>query len=204
MNDNEEHLDEEKKKFLLKNWKMTIVMAASFIVAAIVALFVFLWVMNEAIALGPYPVGLGDWTVGLIVMFVLNLIYWELLLVATWVIPLVGAFYWWFNKQPDADIWKPGRGRRESGDAFGFLIGIAWLIMLWIDGRWNQTLQTWTFTEWIYSWLTALGWVLMLFGIPAVIIFVLWFVNREMKKDTTSQNKTADEVVDEPSEETTE
>lgn len=203
MNDNEEHLDEEKKKFLLKNWKMTIVMAASFIVAAIVALRVFIWVMDEAMALGPYPAGLGDWTIGLIVMFVINVIYWELLLVATWVIPLVGAFYWWFKKQPDADLWKPGRGRREGGDAFGFLIGIAWLIMLWIDGRWNQTLQTWTFTEWIYSWLTALGWVLMIFGIPAVILIVLYLVNREKKKDAETRTETTDAEVDEPSEETT-
>ena len=195
MNTNEEKLDEEKKKFLLRNWKMALVMAASFVVAAIVALFVFLWVVET----GTFPASLGDWTVGLIVSFILQVIFWELLLVVTWVIPIAAAFYWWFNKQPDADLWKPGRGRRESGDAFGFLIGVAWLIMLWIDGRWNQTLQTWTFTEWIYSWLTVLGWVLMIFGIPAVIIFVLWVINREMNKETTSPTETADKVVDEPS-----
>ena len=200
MNTDEEQLDKEKKKFLLKHWKMTIVIAASIVVAAIVALLVFLWVVSEAILLGPYPVGLGDWTIGLIVMFVLNLIYWELLLVATWVIPLVGGLYWWVSKLPDAEIWKPKRGRRESGDAFGFFIAMAWLIMIWIDGRWNQTLQTWTFTEWIYSWLTALGWLLLIAGIPAIILIVLWFVFGEKMKETISSIETADEVADESSE----
>jgi len=98
---------------------------------------------------------------------------------------------------------QPKGGRREGGEAFGFLIGIAWLIMIYIDGRWNQTFQVWTFTEWIYSWLTALGWILMIFAIPAVIILILWLVNREMKKDAESSSETADKVVDEPSEETT-
>ncbi|MHA2192897.1 MAG: hypothetical protein ACXAAR_05670, partial [Candidatus Thorarchaeota archaeon] len=102
------------------------------------------------------------------------------------------------------DLWKPQGGRREGGDAFGFLIGIAWLIMIWIDGRWDQTFEVWTFTEWIYSWLTALGWVLLIFGIPAVVILVLWLVNREMKKDAESRSEPVDEVVDEPSEESTE
>ena len=94
MNTNEEKLDEEKKKFLLRNWKMALVMAASFVVAAIVALFVFLWVVET----GTFPASLGDWTVGLIVSFILQVIFWELLLVVTWVIPIAAAFYWWFNK----------------------------------------------------------------------------------------------------------
>jgi hypothetical protein len=201
MNKSEEQLDEEKKRFLLKNWKMTLVMAACIVAAAVVALLVFLWVVAEAALI--MPASLGDWTIGYIVTFVLHLIFWELLLVATWGIPLAAVLYWQFSKLPDADLWKPTGGRRESGDAFGFLIGIAWLIMIWIDDRWNQTFQTWTFTEWIYSWLTALGWVLLIFGIPAVIILVLWLVNKEMKKEYKARTEAADEVADEPSEEAT-
>ena len=204
MNDSEERLDEEKKRFLLKNWKMTLVMAVCIVVAAIVGLLVFLWVVNEAVATAFAPASLGDWTVGLIVMFILHVIFWELLLVATWGIPLAAVLYWQFSKLPDAELWKPKGGRRESGDAFGFLIGLAWLIMIWIDGRWNQTFQAWTFTEWIYSWLTALGWVLMIFGIPAVIILVLWLVNKEMKKEYEARTKTADADIDEPSEDVSE
>ena len=201
MNTTEEQLDEEKKRFLLKNWKMTLVLAACIVAAAVVALLVFLGVVNEAALI--MPASLGEWTIGLIVTFVLHLIFWELLLVATWGIPLAAVLYWQFSKLPDADLWKPTGGRRESGDAFGFLIGIAWLIMIWIDDRWNQTFQTWTFTEWIYSWLTALGWVLLIFGIPAVIILVLWLVNKEMKKEYKARTEAADEVADEPEEETT-
>ena len=201
MNTNEEKLDEEKRRFLLKNWKMTLVMAVCIAAAVVVAFLVFLWVVNEAALI--MPVSLGDWTIGYLITFILHMIFWELLLVATWGIPLAAVLYWQFSKLPDADLWKPKGGRREGGDAFGFLIGIAWLIMIYIDGRWDQTFQVWTFTEWIYSWLTALGWVLMIFAIPAVIILILWLVNREMKKDAESSTETADKVVDEPSEETT-
>ncbi|MGD9397394.1 MAG: hypothetical protein PVJ05_13255 [Candidatus Thorarchaeota archaeon] len=201
MNTDEEQLDEEKKRFLLKHWKMTLVMAACIIAAVVVALLVFLWVVNEAALV--MPSSLGNWTIGYIVTFILHLIFWELLLVATWGIPLAAVLYWQFSKLPDAEIWKPGRGRREEGDAFGFLIAVAWLIMIWIDGRWNQTFEVWTFTEWIYSWLTALGWVLLIFGIPAVIILVLWLVNREMKKDAEARTEPVDEVADEPSDEAT-
>ncbi|MGY5865804.1 MAG: hypothetical protein RTV41_14470 [Candidatus Thorarchaeota archaeon] len=201
MNTNEEKLDEEKRRFLLKNWKMTLVMAVCIAAAVVVAFLVFLWVVNEAALI--MPVSLGDWTIGYLITFILHMIFWELLLVATWGIPLAAVLYWQFSKLPDADLWKPKGGRREGGEAFGFLIGIAWLIMIYIDGRWNQTFQVWTFTEWIYSWLTALGWILMIFAIPAVIILILWLVNREMKKDAESSSETADKVVDEPSEETT-
>jgi hypothetical protein len=45
---------------------------------------------------------------------------------------------------------------------------------------------------------------LLIFGIPAVVILVLWLVNREMKKDAESRSEPVDEVVDEPSEESTE
>lgn len=202
MDTNNEQLDEEKKRFLLRNWKMTLVMVVCIVAAAIVALLVFLWVVNEAVVSPVYPDSLGEWTVGLLVIFILHVIFWELLLVATWGIPLAAVLYWQFSKLPDAELWKPKGGRRESGDAFGFLIALAWLIMIWIDGRWNQTFQVWTFAEWIYSWLTALGWVLLIFGIPAVVIFVLWLVSREMKKEYESRTETAD--ADEPSEEATE
>ena len=202
MNTSEEQLDKEKRRFLLKNWKMTLVMAVCIAAVAVVAILVFLWVVNEAALV--MPVSLGDWTIGYLVTFILHVIFWELLLVATWGIPLAAVLYWQFSKLPDADLWKPSGGRRESGDAFGFLIGIAWLIMIWIDERWNQTFADWTFTEWIYSWLTALGWVLMIFGIPAVILGVLYLVNREMKKDSEARTETADADVDEPSEEATE
>jgi hypothetical protein len=203
VNTSEEQLDEEKRRFLLIHWKMTLVMAVCIAAAAIVALLVFLWVVNEAVATALVPVALGDWTIGFVVTFILHVIFWELLLVVSWGIPLAAVLYWQFSKLPDAELWKPKGGRRESGDAFGFLIGVAWLIMIWIDGRWNQTFQVWTFTEWIYSWLTALGWVLLIFGVPAVIILILWFVNKEMKKEYKSRTETTDEVVDEPSEEET-
>jgi len=52
MNTSKKQLDEMQKRFLIKYWKMTIVMAVSFVAAGIVGLFVFLSFTTNAIATG--------------------------------------------------------------------------------------------------------------------------------------------------------
>jgi len=201
MNTSKKQLDEMRKRFLLKYWKMTIVMAVSFVAAGIVGLFVFLSFTTNAIATGFVPVSLGQWTVGYLVTFASHLIFWEIVFVISWIIPISGGFFYWYTKLPEEDKkgWK-GRGRREESDAIGFLIAVAWFIMLWLDGRWNLTLESWTFMDWIYSWLTAALWVFIIFGIPIVVLFTLWIVKKAMKEETEDEPK--EETVDEPTSET--
>ncbi len=179
MNTEEKKIDEMRIKFLIKYWKMTIMMAVVVTAAVIVDLFVFLSVVANALATGLVPVTLGLWSVGSIITFGLNLVFWEIVFVFTWIIPVMAGFYFWYTKLPDEEQkgWKPN-GRRESGDAIGFLVGITWLIMLWVDGRWNLTFDSWTFNDWVFSWLTAAGWDLIIFGIPLIIILILWLVFR--------------------------
>ena len=179
MNREEEKIDEIRLRFLIKYWKMTIVLAAVVVVAAIVGIFVLLWQVDIAVV----PATLGQWSVGIIITFCLNLIFWELVLVGSWIFILLAVLYFiWYNNLPEEDRkgWA-GRGKRESSDAISFFVGLAWLLMLYIDGRWNLTFDSWTFTDWIYSWLTAGLWVLLIFGIPVTIGVVAW-VGKEMKK----------------------
>ncbi len=61
MNTSKKQFDEMRKRFLLKYWKMTIVMAVSFVAAGIVGLFVFLSFTTNVIATGFVPVSLGQW-----------------------------------------------------------------------------------------------------------------------------------------------
>ena len=61
-------------------------------------------------------------------------------------------------------------------------IGLIWLIIVWIDGRWNLAFQAWTFNDWVYSWLAACLWALLIVGIPGTI-FIIWSLRRP-KKDT--------------------
>ena len=184
MSTEEEKIDKMRLEFLLKYWKMTLVVVVVSIAAVAVGLFVFLSVVANAIASALVPVTLGQWSVGTIVTFVLNLAFWELVFVFTWVIPVIIGIYYWYTKLPEEDHrgWKPS-GRRESGDFIGFMVGMTWLLMLWIDGRWNLTLDSWTFNDWVFSWLTAAGWDLIIFGIPATIIIIIWLVFRRMGEE---------------------
>lgn len=183
MNNSDEPLDEFEKRFLKRHWKMTIVFAAVFAAAVTGAILVFLWFVANAQATGFVPALLGQWTVGNLVNFILHVIFWELLLVISWVlvIVLVIIFQWYRNLPDEEREGWPKRGRREEGDAFGFLFAIVWLIIVWLDGRWDLAFESWTFNDWVYSCLAAAGWIFLIFGIPIAIYFI-WWIRKAMKE----------------------
>jgi len=61
------------------------------------------------------------------------------------------------------------------------LVLIAFCIKVFTDGNWNVAFATWTFDYLVYSLLSALIWVLVIFGIP-ISLGIIWWINREMKK----------------------
>ncbi|MFX1441134.1 MAG: hypothetical protein ACFFFD_12885 [Promethearchaeota archaeon] len=185
MNENEEFLDEEQKRFLKRHWRMTIVFAVVFAAAVIAAVLVLLWFIDTAQTSGLVPSVLGEFTVGYVITFFLHMIFWELLLVGSWVLVIVAVIIVkWYMKLPEEERdGKPKRGRREEGDAFGFFIAIAWLIIIWIDGRWNLAFNSWTLNDWVFSWLAAVFWVLLIAGIPIAIFFLYW-IRTEVQKES--------------------
>ena len=120
MNSNEETFDEKDKKFLKKHWRIFVVFAVIFSVAAIVALFVLTWFIDTAQATGFVPTLLGQWTVGYVIDFILHLIFWELLFVGSWLIVIVGVIgYRWyktFTEERSEEFHSPNRslGRRTG------------------------------------------------------------------------------------------
>ena len=201
MNANEEILDEAEKRFLRKHWRMAIVFAAFFAVVVAAAILVFLWVVADAQATGLVPATIGLWTVGYLITFILHVIFWELVLVISWVIVVLAAVYFlWYKQLPDEDrIERPQRGRREEGDAFGFFVVIFWLIIVWIDGRWSLAFEAWTLNDWVFSWLAAVFWVLLVFGIPIALYFLYW-ISQEIQKEHEQPSETVEEAADEPTE----
>jgi hypothetical protein len=185
MGSDESFMDEEEKRFLKKHWRMILPMIVLAGVAIIVALFVFTWFVALAQDTSLVPDTLGEWSIGYMITFILHLIFWELILVGSWVLVLVLVFIIrWYMKLPEEEReMKPKRGRREEGDAFGFLVGITWLIVVWLDGRWNLAFNSWTFNDWVYSFLAALMWDLIIFGIPIFLAF-LWWMNKELKTES--------------------
>ncbi|MEE9115442.1 MAG: hypothetical protein V3U09_00930 [Thermoplasmata archaeon] len=193
---NEEMIDDEVwKSFLRKHWKATLSMIGAGVGAAIAGLLVFLWVVADAQATGLVPAGLGEWTVGYVFTFMLNVILWELILVGSWVIPVaIGIFFQWYKKLPDEERKKyegkpkkkwPRHGMSAGGDdgGIGLLVFITWLIIVWVDGKWNLAFQSWTFNDWIYTGLAAILWDLLIIGVPAGIL-IIWWTRRGMKQET--------------------
>ena len=174
----EEEFDEEKLRFIFKYWKMTLVIVAIIAAAVVVSVYVLLWQVD----IGTTPATLGQWSVADVISFCLNLVFWELLLVGSWVaILLIVLYFMWYKVLPEEDRKKwEGRGNRENTDAIGFFIAIAWLIMLYVDGTaWTRTFNEWTLTDWIWSWIYAGFWVLVIGGIVVVIGLVAWFAKEK-------------------------
>ncbi|MHA1950063.1 MAG: hypothetical protein ACW99V_02390 [Candidatus Thorarchaeota archaeon] len=186
MSDSEEFLDEVQRKFLRKYWKMAIVLAAFFSAAVAGLILVFLWFVATAQATGFIPATIGLWSIGSLINFILHTIFWELVLVVSWVIVVVVVLYLkWYKTLPpeDTEGWPRGRGRREEGDAFGFFVGIIWLIIVYLDGRWETAFQAWTVNDWVYSMGAALLWMFLIIGIPVGLYF-LWWINKERQKES--------------------
>ncbi|HEY5538054.1 MAG TPA: hypothetical protein VIL58_00765 [Thermoplasmata archaeon] len=171
------------KKFVRRHWKMTLSMVGGIAVAAVASLLIFLWVVADAQTTGLVPSGLGEWTVGYVLTFILSAILWELVLVASWVIPIVvAAYFLWYKKLPDEERREYEGGPRRSRSAgenggISFFIGLVWFVIVWTDGKWNLAFQDWTFNDWVYSWIAAGLVVLLLAGIPAMT-YIIWSLRR--------------------------
>ena len=171
------------KGFVRRHWRMTTLMAGGIAAVAVAAFFVFLWVVANTQATGLVPAGLGEWTVGYALTFLLNVILWELLLVASWVIPAsLAVVFLWYRRLPaeerKAMEGGPKRARAAGGSGgISFFVGLIWLVIVWTDGRWNLALKDWTFNELVYSWIAAGLVVLLIVGVPG-LIYLAWSLRR--------------------------
>lgn len=160
---------------------------AVFVVAGAVAfaggVYVFLWFVGSAQSSGMVPGTLGLWTMADLVTFVLYAVFWELLLVG---VPaaIVAAMAWrWWKRLPDGERsgYRFG-GSRSTGGGGGLslLFFIAFCIKLFVDGKWNVAMASFTVDYVVNSMVTILVWALIIFGIPAAI-GLAWWIRRETK-----------------------
>ena len=174
------------RKFLRKHLNMVALFILAIILASVGAIYVFLWFVGNAQSTGMVPTILRLWTMGHLVTFILYAIFWELLLIGIPVaLAAVGGWLWWRSLPSDEkrEYRFFGRRSRETGGGGGvsLLFFIAFCIKVFIDGRWNVAIATWTFDYVVYSMLWILIWTVIIFGIP-VAIGVLWWIHHEMNK----------------------
>ena len=167
------------RAFVRRHGRVVLAGIGGIAAAGAAALAVFLGVVANAQADGLVPTGLGDWTEGSLVTFILDLILWELLLVASWVVPIAAAtFFLWYRRLPDAERreleGRPRRGRATGGGGgISFFVWLVWLVIVWTDGRWNLALKDWTFNELVDSWIAAGLVVLLIVGVPG-LLYLAW------------------------------
>lgn len=174
------------KRLLRKHWKMLVLFAAAAILALIGAILVCLWFVGDAQSTGMVPKSLGLWTMGHLVTFILHLILREILFIGIPVIIAAIAGWFWWRKLPDEERKEyhffGARSRATGGGgSISLLFWIAFCIKIYLDGNWNVAISTWTFDYLVYSCLTTLIWIIIIFGIP-IALGIIWWIDHEMKE----------------------
>jgi hypothetical protein len=179
------------KKFLRKHWKAVASFVVGGILAFIGAILVYLWFVEKAQVTGLVPMTLDLWTMGHLVTFILHVIFWEVLFIGVPLALVAAAVWWlWWKKFPEDEreryrrkhLFSGTRSRRTNGGGgISFLVFIAFIIKIYLDGNWNVPFATWTFDYLVYSCIKAFIWVIIICGIP-LAIGGTWWLRREMKK----------------------
>jgi hypothetical protein len=178
----------EWKRFMRSHWKIFIIFVTACILAFIGAILVYLWFVGNAQSTGLVPSILGQWTMGHLVSFILNLIFWELLFVGIPVVLAAISGWQWWKRLPSEEkkeyrfFRRRSRASRGGGGVSGLLF-IAFAIKVYVDGNWNVAMSTWTVDYVVYSCITILIWVAVILGIPAVIVLI-WWISRGRKKSS--------------------
>lgn len=174
------------RKFFRKHWGIVAFFVVAAILAIIGAFYVFLWFVMDAQATGLVPSTLGLWTMGHLISFVLYLIFWELIFIGIPVLIVAVASWSWWRRLPSEEkeeygFFGRGSRRARGGGGISALIFIGFLIKVYIDGKWNVAISTWTLNYVVSSVITVIIWMAVIFGIPAAIAAVLW-IRHEMHK----------------------
>ena len=156
---------------------------AAAVLAAVGAVYVFVWFTGNAQTTGLVPSSLGQWSMNSLVWFIVSAIFWELVLIG---IPAgIGAAigWWWWKRIPEEEKRQynlSGKGSKRSGagGAISPLLFIAFAIKVYVDGYWNSAISTFTLNYVVGSMVTILIWIAIIFAIPAIIAFIWWISRR--------------------------
>ncbi len=194
MANNEDIKDEVWIKFFKNHWKMMLIIIAGVSVAAICGLLLFLWfILPNALSTRLVPRSLSLWTIGSVITFILNVILWEFLFIGIPVIVFVAVvFIQWWRKLPDeekeeykGEPKKKGYRQRMTGGSgggvFSFLIFLTWLIIIYVENNWNTPFITWSIEYLVFSWISAILWDLLIFGVPLCVVLILWIRHEMME-----------------------
>lgn len=173
--------------FIGRHWKAFVVFVVAAFLAAVWAVLVLLWFVGKAQADGLVPSTLDLWAMSHVVIFLLNLLFWMLVLVGIPVAILAGIAWLWFSRLPADErreyrLFRNRSRRSNAGGGFSFLVFIGFALKVYIDGNWEVPVSTWTFDYLVYSWATVLAWLLIIFAIPATVGLAWWILRGRARR----------------------
>jgi hypothetical protein len=176
--------------FITRHWKAFIVFVVGCIAALAGAVLVLFWFMETSTIGAMGTATIGEWSVAMIWFFLLYLIFWELVIIG---IPAGIAFgvgwyiFWKQLSDQDKAMFKARDKKKHRGSSasggFGLFMFIAFSIYLYLIGEINTPLGNHSYSFWVYSWFTALGWLLIIAGVPAALILILVYFTVWRKKE---------------------
>ena len=191
----EESKEDTFWKGIIRKYWVAFLILALVVVGFFIVFFIIILAYVENSAIG----GFGTWTlaefsVGTGILWLLVLFGWELLL---GVLPFGGlcllilGIYWAviLSEEDKAEIKardrKKKKYRKTEGGGFTFLITIAFLIVVFVDGQWLTPIgsPSLPYSYWIQAYLTGFIYVCLIFGIPILILFILYLVYKGKKSE---------------------
>ena len=173
-----------------QHWKAFIVFIIGCICAAAGAVLVLFWFIETSSIGAMGTATFGEWSLAWIWGFFIFLILWELLLVGIPVIIALGLgwYLFWRSLSDNEQIEFKERDKKKhrgasAGSSFSILMFIAFSIYMYINGYFYAPFDDYPYSFWVYSWFHSLGWLLLIFGIPVVIILILVYVAIWRKKE---------------------
>ena len=186
-------LDEEAKfwkEHIKSHWIFYLLCAIAFVGFVIGVLLVLIFQITTSWVGGYGTWTIGQFSIGTCLLFLIQLILWELLLVFLpgGVAFGIGWYYWWkklltpdereqVEKQQEKQKQRKWHKRGGSaGGGFSFIIGIVFLIMLYVQKNLLIPFNTLDFTVLVYTYLWAAFWVVIVLVIPLVVIGLIWYL----------------------------
>lgn len=189
-----EELSDEKfwKSKIRKHWKEFLVLIIAGIVACIGVILVVFWFVLTSPIGGNGLWTFNQWTLMHLVCFMILLILWILLFVG---VPAglffgLGGYLWW-RRLPDEEKQEfKARTKKEThrarnwggGGGGGLFMFIAFCIFVAVDGFYDTQFAFLEYSYFVRAWFLTLMWILIYFGTPAGIFFLIVYLIVRRKK----------------------
>jgi len=120
-------------------------------------------------------------------MFIIHLAFWELVIIGIPVaVAAIGAWLWW-KKIPEPErkqytFFDKSTNTEKGGSGVSFLLFVGFCLKVYIDGNWHDAIASWTLNYVVDSMVTIVFWSAIVFGIPALIIGLIYLSQQRKKQ----------------------